>query len=123
MARRVITVDDLDQKSESAENIVWGLDGEWYEIDLSEANAARLRGLLEPYLAASRPTKAPRARASNGDDSQAIRDWAATQRIPMNDKGPIPADIRRQYEAAKAAVPAAAAPAAPAPASGSAIPR
>lgn len=101
MARRVITVDDLDGKSESAENIVWWFDGDWREVDLSEVNAAKFRGLLEPYKAASRLTTAPRKR--NGDDTQLIRDWGIRNGFVVQDKGPIPGDLRAAYDKAQAA--------------------
>ncbi|MCX4976260.1 Lsr2 family protein [Streptomyces sp. NBC_00620] len=101
MARRVITIDDIDGKTEAAENVVWGLDGEWYELDLSEVNAAKMRGLLDPYKAASRPTSAPR-KSRNGDDTQAMREWGIRNGFVVSDKGPIPGDLRQAYEKAQA---------------------
>ncbi|MEW1829395.1 Lsr2 family protein [Streptomyces sp. NPDC088196] len=100
MAKRVVTVDDLDGKSEAAENFVFWFDGEWYEIDLSEVNATKFRSSIEPYKNAARPSSAPRKR--NGDETQAVRDWAARAGIPVNDKGPIPGPIRQQYDQAMA---------------------
>ncbi|MFC1406127.1 MULTISPECIES: Lsr2 family protein [Streptacidiphilus] len=101
MARRMVMVDDLDGKSEAAETVTWGMDSEWYELDLSEVNAAKFRGQLEPYKAASRPISPPR-RARNGDESQAIRDWAMRNGRPISDKCPIPTDVRQAYERAQA---------------------
>ena len=45
MAQKVMVtlVDDLDG-SEAGETVEFGLDGAFYEIDLSEGNAERLRG-------------------------------------------------------------------------------
>jgi hypothetical protein len=48
-------VDDLDG-AEAAETVLFGLDGVGYEVDLSAVNAAELRALLRPYVAAARPT-------------------------------------------------------------------
>ncbi|GAA0295495.1 Lsr2 family protein [Streptomyces turgidiscabies] len=101
MGKRLISFDDLDQKSEAAENITWGLDGEWFEIDLSEVNATKFRNALEPYRNASRPTSAPR-KPRNGDDSLAIREWAIRNGHVVSDKGPIPANVRQAYEKAQA---------------------
>ena len=55
MARQTITrlIDDLDQ-SEADETVRFGLDGVQYEIDLSAKNAAKLRDLLQPYIAAGK---------------------------------------------------------------------
>ena len=45
-------VDDLDG-SEASGTVDFGLDGRRYEIDLSEANAARLREALAPFVGSS----------------------------------------------------------------------
>ena len=51
MAQRVsiVLTDDLDE-SPAAETVTFGLDGNTYEIDLSSANAARLRDALKPFM-------------------------------------------------------------------------
>jgi hypothetical protein len=52
--RRVVRfVDDLDGTA-AAETVWFGVDGVGYEVDLSAANAAALRTLLDPYVAAGR---------------------------------------------------------------------
>ena len=107
MARRVVLVDDLDGKSEATDTVPWGLDGDFYEIDLSGPNAKKLRDFLDPYKAASRTTAAPRARrngAGNGSyDPQKVRDWALAQGKEISEKGPIPNNILADYERAQAA--------------------
>lgn len=59
MAQRVeITmVDDLDGR-EASETVRFDLDGYSYEIDLSDDNAASLRGALAPYVDAARRVSA-----------------------------------------------------------------
>ena len=52
--RIVRFVDDVDG-GEAAETVHFGLDGIGYEVDLSAANAAELRAMLSPYVAAARP--------------------------------------------------------------------
>jgi hypothetical protein len=51
MAQKVVVsvLDDLDGSAE-ASTVKFGLDGVSYEIDLSEANAERLRALLASYV-------------------------------------------------------------------------
>ena len=49
MAIRVVLADDLDG-SEAEETVEFGLDGAFYEIDLSEDNAERLRDALAEYV-------------------------------------------------------------------------
>jgi hypothetical protein len=52
MVRRTIVelTDDLHGGPATA-TVEFGLDGKYYEVDLNDANAARLRQKLEPYLA------------------------------------------------------------------------
>lgn len=58
MQRRVVTlVDDLNGR-EAAETVAFGLDGTNYEIDLTEANARKLRAALGAYVTVAR--KKPR---------------------------------------------------------------
>ena len=49
---QVLLVDDLDG-GEADETVTFALDGKTYEIDLTTANADKLRDALEPYLRAA----------------------------------------------------------------------
>jgi hypothetical protein len=97
MAQRVMLIDDLDG-SEGAETITYSVDGQEYEIDLSEDNAKKFRDTLDKYLKASRRVEAPppvpvsivragkQQRSSSGGSSTgrkdlaAIRVWAQEQK-------------------------------------------
>ena len=110
MAVETVRRDDLD-KSEPAEQVFFGFDGQWYAIDLSETNAGKLRKALDPYLAvASRIGRtgahgriASRAAAtparSNRDRNQAIREWAAKNGYEVSDRGRIPSSIVEAFHA------------------------
>jgi hypothetical protein len=112
MAQEVILklVDDLDG-SEAAETVIFGLDGETYEIDLSTKNAAALRKALDRYRASARTSSAGRAAGSSskrgrgkgrgrGDvDPKAVRVWAAEQGIQISTRGRIPSEVLEQYKA------------------------
>ena len=93
MAKTVIVklTDDLDG-GDADETVYFALDGKSYEIDVSTANAAKLRGALEPFIGkgrvrggqtaprASRP-KAPAAAATlystlKDDEKARFRAWA-----------------------------------------------
>ncbi|MFV2121950.1 histone-like nucleoid-structuring protein Lsr2, partial [Streptomyces sp. Act-28] len=52
---QVLLVDDLDG-GEADETVTFALDGKTYEIDLTTANADKLRSLLEPYTKSGRRT-------------------------------------------------------------------
>ncbi len=105
-------IDDLDD-GEAAETVSFALDGNSYEIDLSESNAAKLRDSMAEYVAHARrgggrgtrgpSTGAPRrGRAARADREQtsAIREWARTNGHKIGEKGRIPAHIVEAYHQA-----------------------
>lgn len=110
MAKKVVTLDDLDPKQEAAETITYGIDGQFLEIDLSAPNAKKLRDALAPFNKVARhvdPKVGARryANGSNGQiglaygdyDSQAVRAWAQERGIEVNDKGRVPDEVVKQY--------------------------
>jgi hypothetical protein len=117
MAQKVLVqlVDDLDgTTSESVSTVQFGLDGVTYEIDLTDSNADRLRGLFADYVNSGRRTggrikrgTASRNGAANNDASQ-IREWAQANGIELAARGRIPAHVAESYrEAQKGGRPAA----------------
>lgn len=54
--KAVITLEDDIDGSEAVQTITFALDGDHYEIDLSAANADRVRAAMKPYLSAARKT-------------------------------------------------------------------
>lgn len=106
---QVLLVDDLDG-GEADETVTFALDGKTYEIDLTTANADKLRGLLDPYVKGGRRTGGRasggrgKARAASGgsQDTAQIRAWAKENGYDVNDRGRVPATIRQAYEDANA---------------------
>lgn len=101
---QVLLVDDLDG-GEADETVTFAIDGASYEIDLSSANAAKLRDSLRPFVEKSRKagssTRKRRQRgASSRERSAEIRAWAKNNGIKVNERGRIPAHVIEQYEAA-----------------------
>ncbi|MGW1801037.1 histone-like nucleoid-structuring protein Lsr2 [Streptomyces sp. NPDC001984] len=104
---QVLLVDDLDG-GEADETVTFALDGKTYEIDLTTANADKLRGLLEAYVKGGRRTggraaggRAKTRVASGGSqDTAQIRAWAKENGFEVNDRGRVPATIREAYEKA-----------------------
>ncbi|MCY0922964.1 MULTISPECIES: Lsr2 family protein [unclassified Streptomyces] len=103
---QVLLVDDLDG-GEADETVTFAVDGKTYEIDLTAANAEKLRGLLEPYTKSGRRTggraaagraKGRAAVSAGNPDTAEIRAWAKAQGLTVNDRGRVPADIREAYE-------------------------
>lgn len=97
MAQRVVVTlsDDIDG-GEAAETVSFGLDGKDYEIDLSSANADRLRSELAPFVEAgrrrSRSGKAFR-RTSVAPDPATVRAWARSNGMDVPPRGRIPKKV------------------------------
>lgn len=138
---RIRLVDDLDN-TEADETVMFSLDGVRYEIDLSSANAARLRDAVAGYVAAVRGggtvrREARRRAAGNGgtdssaaqggatSETTAIRAWLKANGYDVSDRGRIKSDLLDVYrqrhigadiaEEAGANAPSGGAPAAEAP--------
>ncbi|MFD5770882.1 Lsr2 family protein [Streptomyces sp. NPDC127049] len=102
---QVLLVDDLDGV-EADETVTFALDGKTYEIDLTTANAEKLRGLLEPYTTNGRRTGGRtaagrgkgRPAASGSQDTAKIRAWAKENGYEVNDRGRVPAHVKTAYE-------------------------
>lgn len=76
-----------------------------YEIDLNSRNAEQLRNDLAPYIEHARrsesgPRRRPPRPAAARRRSADVRAWAKGQGIQITDRGRIPGNIIRQYEAA-----------------------
>lgn len=113
MARQVITtlIDDLDGKK-ADRTVEFSLDGVAYTIDLSEANAGKLRKALDPYInagtrlgrtAAGRITSrggAPARTAGSRDENRLIREWAIRNGHQISERGRIPQEVSSAYRAA-----------------------
>lgn len=113
MAQRVhisLTDDLLGDDTPADETLSFGLDGATYEIDLSSANAAKLRDALAPYVANGRKTSGGRRVAAGGRRSartsgastsaNEIRAWAREQGMEVSDRGRVRDDVKAAYEAA-----------------------
>ena len=112
MAQEVILklVDDLDG-TEATETVLFGLDGEAFEIDLSAKNAAALRKALDRYRGAARASSSGRASSGSGRrgrgkarargdvDPKAVRIWAAEHGHEISSRGRIPSEILEAYKA------------------------
>lgn len=113
MAQQVLVqlVDDLDgTASTDVSTVSFSLDGVTYEIDLSEANAERLRGSLAQYVESARRVGGRLKRGSrsqNGSgsshDAGLIRAWANENGFGLSGRGRIPSHVVEAYKEAQAA--------------------
>lgn len=112
MAQKMMVsfVDDLDG-SQAEGTVAFSISGRDYEIDLSEANAAKLRDVLAPFVAAGRKaggstrsvrrastvSSASTPRASR-EDTKAIRDWATAQGMNVSARGRLSVEVLEAYK-------------------------
>ena len=111
MAQRIVLIDDLDG-SEASTTLTYAIDGQDYEIDLSEENAEKFRTTLAPFIeksrsaerrpslhaAAGRRTRRRGGGASGRDDLPLIRAWAESQGLGVSSRGRIKKEIIDQYD-------------------------
>lgn len=103
-------VDDLDGKvleNGAGSTVRFALEGRQYEIDLSDANAQKLRSALAPFISAGRSaagaarSSGPRRTSrSNTGELAVIRSWAQGNGYTVGDRGRISAEVREAYERA-----------------------
>ena len=109
---QVLLVDDIDG-SDADETVTFSLDGVSYEIDLTDANAQKLRDDLSTWIGharraggrktTSRSTTARRAsNAGSSADLTKVREWARSNGYEVSDRGRIKADIQATYDKAHA---------------------
>jgi hypothetical protein len=100
----VVVTDDLDGTPD-AETVAFSVEGQSYEIDLSQKNLAKLQKSLQPFMDAGRRTalrKAARPTRAGGAriDRAAVRAWATAEGLQVSERGRISAEVMSKYEAA-----------------------
>ena len=107
MAQRVqyMLVDDIDG-TEAVESVSFSLDGVSYEIDLTAANAKKLRNDLAAWVGHARRSGGRKSSRKGGaagqrrSDLSAVRQWARKNGNQVSDRGRISADILAAYDKA-----------------------
>ena len=117
MAQKIIVelVDDLDGtpiNDGSGGTVSFALGKRSYDIDLSDANLAKLEEALAPFVDAARPSSnaasggARRAsgrpaRKASSVDLAAVREWARANGHNVSTRGRVPAAVLEAYTAAQ----------------------
>ena len=105
---QVVLLDDIDG-GDAAETVTFGLDGVTYEIDLNDDNAAKLRDAFAVWVgnarrvtgrSTQRAARGGGRRASGGEDTAAMREWAKSNGHKVSERGRIPASVKEAYYAA-----------------------
>lgn len=102
--------DDLDG-SLAATTVEFSFDGITYAIDLSEANAARMRECLEPYIrSASKASRRSERKTWPGEHSPAgkaqsphrqAREWLRMNGHEVGSRGRLPQELLQRFESAQ----------------------
>jgi len=107
----VVLTCDLDAASTPAiETVTFSYAGQTYEFELCAAHLKEFHEVMQRYAGAARPAGragagralAGRSRAATSVELAAIRAWAQANGHPVKDRGRIPVEVRRAYEAAHA---------------------
>ncbi|MDQ2852381.1 Lsr2 family protein [Dermatophilaceae bacterium Sec6.4] len=106
MAQRVqiLLEDDLDH-SEAAETVTFALDGVNYEIDLSTANATKLRDDLATWTGHARKVRGTRragaparpASTAGREDLNKMREWGRANGFTVSDRGRVSGELQEAY--------------------------
>lgn len=101
---KILLIDDVDG-TDAVETLNFGLDGVEYEIDLNEANAAKLRDDLATWVGHGRRIggrkRAGRgAAAARSGEAAKIRAWARENGYEVSERGRVPAEVKQAYERA-----------------------
>lgn len=105
MAQRVkvLLVDDIDG-ADADETVTFGLDGVTYEIDLTDANAKKLRDDFSTWVGHARRSGGRKStgRSAGGrrKDVSAVREWARANGHEVSERGRIPAAVQEAYDKA-----------------------
>lgn len=108
MAQRVqvILIDDLSG-GDATETVEFALDGVTYEIDLSDANAAKLREDFAQWVGVARRSggrrQTRRSRGGSGasrEDLAKVREWGRENGFKVSERGRVSRELQEAYAAA-----------------------
>jgi len=77
MARKVVVMDDLTGEEipeDKAATVTLSLNGDYYELDLSEQSQAKLDKALEPFISKAKKVPSPQSGASS-TKSETPEEW------------------------------------------------
>ncbi|EFC79000.1 Lsr2 family protein [Parafrankia sp. EUN1f] len=111
MAQKTVIslIDDITGEA-ADETVRFGLDGAQYEIDVTAANAAKLREALAPFVSKARRATSKPANgkpAASGISRRAdehitrIRNWARANGYQVSDRGRMSKDVVEAYNKAQ----------------------
>jgi len=101
---QIILTSDLSG-AEADETVSFAVDGVQYELDATNKEADKFRGLFQDYIAVARKvsgrksSRKPSA-TSDGPSAKDVKAWADTQGLDYPQRGRLPKELLDMYEAA-----------------------
>lgn len=104
MAKREVVESDISGQPDAA-TVMFGLEGDWFEIDLTEAEKKKLEQALKPYLTKGRkPTSQGEKKRvvpeTTAEEREQIRVWARSKGFETPPRGRVPKEIMAAYDKA-----------------------
>lgn len=101
---QVLLVDDIDG-GEAWETVTFALDGVTYEIDLSEANASKMRDQLAKWIgharrSGGRKVSGRRSGTAGRRDLNEVREWGRANGFQVSDRGRVSGELQAAYDKA-----------------------
>lgn len=101
----VVVTDDFDGSAD-AETVTFSVNGQNYEIDLSEPNRQKFTKAVQKYVDAGRkvsangrgPGRRPRTTSTRRRSGE-VRAWAKARGYKVSERGRVPASIVAEFEA------------------------
>ncbi len=107
----VLTCDLDEQPTPAVETVQFAYGGQAYEFELCADHLKEFHEVMQRFASAARPAgrgAAARARGArpsrraSGPELAALRAWALENGYALNERGRIPQQVRKAYEAATA---------------------
>jgi hypothetical protein len=101
----VFLEDDIDRSTGDVETVRFAFGGTEYEIDLSGQHRKEIAEAFGTYIPHARKAGRLKAPAQPGrrrrdrEDKTAIREWAKDRGFELSERGRIPVQVIREYEA------------------------
>ncbi|MFB7919289.1 Lsr2 family protein [Streptomyces sp. NPDC056061] len=106
MATETVTVVKSDLTGEAdAATVTFGLEGDWYEIDLTDKEKKKLQNLLNTYVSKGRRAtkkgeKKKQVPATTAEEREEIRAWGRENDFDVPEFGRIPKVLQKAYDEA-----------------------
>ena len=100
--KKIILVDDVDG-GDAAETVSFGLDGAFYELDLSKQNADNLRKAISGFVEHGRRVGGRAKRGTVNSpryDVSEVRTWAQNRGYKVSGRGRISVEVKQAFDEA-----------------------